>query len=247
MMKNIFYQMKHGTELLNYGRDRIMDSVLRYAGARKAKRLSILDIGAGSGDDLLGCAKALAGHGVESELCAIEGYAPNVQKLKERQITVVPLDIENDRFQYDDKQFDVVIMNLCLEHTKEVFHIFGEISRVLKPNGICIIGVPNLASLHNRLLLCLGKQPTSIRMFGPHVRGICKDDFIEFAEKNGYFRCVEFYGSNFYPFPPKISTVLSKYFPSLSVSIFFVLKRTNKKGSFSDILEETFFETPYKK
>lgn len=246
-MKNLFYEMKHGTEKLNYGRDRIADAVVRYAKKRGKDSLSLLDIGAGSGYDLQGCAEVLRENGFECELSAIEGYAPNVETLKEKNISVMPIDIECESFGYADRQFDVILMNQCLEHTKEIFHIFAEISRVLKPGGICIIGVPNLASLHNRLLMLAGRQPTSIRMYGPHVRGITKKDFITFAEKGGYFKCVEFFGSNFYPFPPAVSTKLSRVLPGMSVSIFFVLKRSGKKGVFSDILDDVFFETPYKK
>ena len=117
---------------------------------------------------------------------------------------------------------------------------------MLKPHGICIVGVPNLASLHNRLLLLFGFHPTSIRMFGPHVRGITKRDFILFAEKGGYFKCKKAYGSNFYPFPPFIAKILSKIFPGGSVSLFFILERTKKEGVFSSILEEVFFEIPYR-
>jgi len=246
-MRNIFYDLKHGTEALNYGRDRIADSVVRYALKTGKEQINILDIGAGSGYDLINCSRLLAEHGIKSSLYAIEGYEPNVKTLKEKGITVESADIENGSFQYKDKLFDIIIMNQCLEHTKEVFHIFAEISRVLKPNGICITGVPNLASLHNRLLLLAGRQPSSIRMYGPHVRGITKKDFIDFAEKGGYFKCIDFFGSNFYPFPPKLSNSLSRHLPSLSVSIFFVMKRTGKNGIFSDILDDVFFETPYKK
>ena len=246
-MQNILYKLKHGTEALNYGREKITDSIVRYACRSKKQTFSVLDIGAGSGDDLLNCRKALNSCGRDCRLYAIECYEPNVKILKEKGITVRSVDIEADSFGYADRQFDMIIMNQCLEHTKEVFHIFGEISRTLRTNGICIVGVPNLASLHNRLLLLAGKQPSSIRMYGPHVRGICRDDFIEFAEKGGYFRCVDFFGSNFYPFPASVSERLCRLFPDQSVSIFFVLKRTNKKGSFSDILDDVFFETPYKK
>lgn len=84
-------------------------------------------------------------------------------------------------------------------------------------------------------------------MFGPHVRGITRRDFISFIEKGGYFKCRSFYGSNFYPFGSGISKLLSRLFPGASVSIFFVIQRTGKRGVFSDILDDVFFETPYKR
>lgn len=136
-------------------------------------------------------------------------------------------------------------MNQLLEHTKEIFWIFGEISRVLKPKGMCIVGVPNLASFHNRLFLCGGRQPTSIRMLGPHVRGITKKDFIDFIETDGFFKVTGFKGSNFYPFPCTIAKVLSKLFPSAAVSIFFQIQRTEREGNFLEVLDTRFFETPW--
>lgn len=245
MMRSWLYKLKEGTEHLNYGRDIVEEVTLQYA-RNKVEPIRILDLGAGHGTDLLNCMKILKGSGYNALLYAIENYKPNIQELQSSGISVSNLDIESDIYPYEDSYFDIVIMNQVLEHTKEVFHIFGEISRILKAGGICIVGVPNLASLHNRVALLFGLQPTSIRMFGPHVRGITKQDFVEFIEKGGYFQETGFAGSNFYPFPPRISTFLSKLFPKFSVSIFIIISKTDKKGNFSDLLNEYFFETSYK-
>ena len=42
-MRNIFYDLKHGTEVLNYGRDRIADSVVQYAVKTGKKQINILE------------------------------------------------------------------------------------------------------------------------------------------------------------------------------------------------------------
>lgn len=246
---NIFFNMKQGTEYLNYGREIISGTVAEYAKRLERKQIKILDIGAGSGTDLLNCKSAIekTGKQFEFELYGVENYEPNVATLKEAGINVFAIDIEDDTIPLQDGEVDIVIMNQCLEHTKEIFHIFGEISRVLGANGICIVGVPNLASFHNRFLLLFGKQPSPIKMFGPHVRGITRKDFIVFVEKGQYFRCMKTLGSNFYPFPPGISKGLSKVFPYASVSIFFIIQRTEKSGIYSDVLDDVFFETPYKR
>lgn len=247
-MANIFEQMKSGTEYLNYGRDIISNAALQYAKEHNKSTLNIVDLGAGFGDDLINCRNVIeqAG-GVSIKLYAIENYKPNADKLEKIGIKTFTSNVETDRYPFEDAQFDIVIMNQLLEHTKEVFHIFGEISRILKKGGICIVGVPNLASFHNRILLLFGRQPSAIHMFGPHVRGITRKDFINFAEKDGFFKCEKSYGSNFYPFHPPVSEWLSRAFPYASVSIFFVLRRTEKEGNYSDILDKVFFETPYRK
>src|SRR6058998_2525147 len=54
------------------------------------------------------------------------------------------------------------------EHLKNVWLPMSEIARVLCAGGHLVFSVPNLASLHNRALLAFGRQPTSIRTFGPH-------------------------------------------------------------------------------
>ena len=49
-----------------------------------------------------------------------------------------------------------------------------EFSRVLKVGGQIIVGLPNLAALHRRILLLLGKQPTCIRANGALSEGSLK-------------------------------------------------------------------------
>lgn len=235
--------MKHGTEYLNYGRDIIVDYCKRsWERHKNNERFKILDLGAGAGTDLFNCMKELKGN---AELFALESYAPNVEKLKKNGVCVRCINIEKDSFPFENESIDFIIMNQVLEHTKEIFWIFSEISRVLRKGGCCIVGVPNLASLHNRCALLVGKQPTSIRALGPHVRGFTKKDFINFIETDGYFQAEYFAGSNFYPFSPKISSLLSQVMPNFAVSIFWGIRRTNKQGNFIHILDSRFFETPY--
>jgi hypothetical protein len=98
-------------------------------------------------------------------------------------------------------------MNQVLEHTKDIFFIFSEVSRVLKPNGIFLVGVPNLAAWHDRLMLAVGRQPSGMKVLGPHVRGFTPHGLRKFAECDGYFALEGFQGSAFYPFPAGISKV----------------------------------------
>lgn len=240
---NVLYKLKHGTEYLNYGRDIVVEYCKKCLLMSESRDpYIILDLGAGNGTDLLNCMKNIGG-GVE--LWALESYFPNVKILEKQGIHVSCFNIEGERFPFEDESIDFIIMNQILEHTKEIFWIFSEISRILKKGGGCIIGVPNLASLHNRIALLFGKQPTSIRALGPHVRGFTKKDFISFVETDGYFIVDYFMGSNFYPFPPCISKVLARMFPKHAVSIFWGIKRSDKEGNFIHVLDDRFYETPY--
>lgn len=137
---------------LNYGRHHIAN-FLRQASASPSL---IVDLGAGHGADL---ATAESVH-PSACLAGVESWPPYVEALSAKGITVYSLNIERDPFPFTDKSVDVVIANQVLEHCKEVFWIFSEVSRILKPGGCFIVGVPNLAALHNRFLLALGYQPS---------------------------------------------------------------------------------------
>src|SRR6266536_5310235 len=88
------------------------------------------------------------------------------------------------------------------EHLKEVFWVLHELSRVLKVGGHLIIGIPNLASLHNRLLLAAGRQPSSLKNNSAHIRGYTRSDFIRLLEcfPRGY-ELEAWMGGNFDPLP----------------------------------------------
>jgi SAM-dependent methyltransferase len=137
--------------------------------------------------------------------------------------------IENEILPLKDESINIIIANQILEHTKEIFWIFHEISRVLTVGGKLIIGVPNLASLHNRLLLMLGLQPTAIKINSAHIRGFTKKDFLNFLQScfPGGYELKAFDGSNFYPFPPVIAKPLARLFPTMTWGIFFVFEKNS--------------------
>ncbi len=205
---------------LNYGRHIIRDYLIREDFA------SILDVGAGEGSDLL----IAKGAKPNAKLYAIECYPESVQKLEERDIEVTSLNIETEKLPFSDESLDVIMGNQIFEHVKEVYWIFHEISRVLKVGGKLIIGVPNLASLHNRLLLSLGKQPTSIKTNSAHVRGYTKGDILTFLDSGfpGGYKLKRFKGSNFYPFPSFVARPMAVLLPSMAWSIFLLMEKTKE-------------------
>ena len=171
--------------------------------------------------------------------------------------TIIPKkhykNIECESLPFEDESVDIIIVNQILEHCKEIYWIFHEISRVLKINGIIVIGVPNLSSLHNRMFLLFGKQPTCINLNSAHVRGFTYsgiNSFLNEAFPEGY-TLSKFNGSNFYPFPRFISVILSWLFPKMSVGIFFSFKKTKGyKNNFlvaSKYLDTNYFAGNLKK
>lgn len=227
---------------LNYGRTYIQDWCAAFFQIRKRDIYTILDVGCGNGQDLQNIRNATTKY---VALYGIEINESAINVCEESHITVFPIDIEKTAIPVENHFFDIIILNQVIEHTKEIFFIFSEISRILKPDGIVIIGVPNLASLHNRILLLMGHQPTGIEVLGPHVRGFTIPSLKKFIETDDYFHVSEITGANFYPFPPPLSIYLSQAFPGLSASIFFLVEKTGKKGNFIDVLEKRDFETNY--
>ncbi|MBI4789827.1 MAG: methyltransferase domain-containing protein [Chloroflexi bacterium] len=235
---------KQGTEYLNWGRD-----IVAAMAKQQTKRISsgdlirVLDVGFGGGSDLLNVKNALLGR--DAVLYGIDSDSARVAQAFASGIVGVELDIERARFPFDDCFFDIVIANQVLEHAKEIFWILSEISRVLKPAGILIAGVPNLAALHNRMLLAVGEQPTCIDLLGPHVRGFTKSGFARFVGAENYFRVLEVKGANFYPFPAQVAQWLSRRLPTLSVGLFFLCLRTDKEGTFIQVLKNRSLETDF--
>ena len=228
---------------LNYGREIISHWIEDYTKKfeKNNKIFRILDIGCGWGQDL-SCLLVISKN---IELYGIEIDDEKIAACQQKDIMIFKINCETDRIPVNDNFFDIIIINQVLEHTKEIFFICSEISRVLNKHGILIIGVPNLASLHNRILLFFGCQPTCIELMGPHVRGFTARSLKNFISIENFFIVKEIKGANFYPAPPQISRILSKFFPQLSVSIFLLIERTSKEGLFIEILKKENFETNY--
>jgi SAM-dependent methyltransferase len=82
------------------------------------------------------------------------------------------VDFEKACWPASDNYFDIVIWNREIVTVKNVMSALREVRRVLRPGGAFVLAVPNLAAIHNRLLLLAGHQPTTLHISnGNHVRG----------------------------------------------------------------------------
>lgn len=243
MLREFFVNLKAKSEYLNYGRPIFTEwGRAAVAGSESKKPFSVLDLGCGHGTDLLNIQAATE---KKLKLYGIENYPPYVAECRQQGIEIASLDIEKDAYPYAEQSFDLILANQILEHTKEIFWIMAECARLLKPGGKMIVGVPNLASFHNRLLLLFGQQPTAQQSLSAHVRTFTRADFKRFAEEGNFFRLLAHRGSNFYPFPPVIARPLARIFPGMAWGAFFYLERTDRPGSFLECLEKEVLETPY--
>lgn len=224
---------------LNYGRHHI-DRFLREAD----KPSLIVDLGAGQGYDL-----AIARNiWPQAKLVGVESWSPYVKALENKRIGVLPLNIERDALPFPDESVDIFVANQVLEHCKEIFWIFHEVTRTLRVGGTFIVGVPNLAALHNRLLLAFGRQPSPIKTASAHVRGYTKTDIEYFLNScfPGGYSVDGFGGSNFYPFPPVIAKPLARLFPTFAWGIFLKLRKVREyEGQFLDFPVAQRLETNF--
>lgn len=211
---------------------------------------TFIDIGAGSGRDIRA---VLAAHPMAHPVAIDANPRGALASLAEMHV----LDVERDRLPAADGSVDMVMANQVLEHCKEVFWIFHEVSRVLKPGGHFIFGVPNIASLHNRLLLLAGVQPTQHKLASAHVRPFSKRDTMRFLDAcwpAGYV-LEDFAGAQFYPLPRAAARVAAGLWPTAAFSIFFKLRKVGAyDGQFlaypkRENLETNFWlgsETPHR-
>ena len=243
LIYKIGLSLKKNTGYLIYGRDIVSDWAVEHLKNKKCSERNVLDIGCAKGDDLLGIKSSVTEN---IELFGLETYEPYRKIASEKGIKVTAFDLEREKMPFDNGFFDVIILNQILEHTKELFFIFDELSRVLKPDGILIIGVPNLAAWHDRLMLILGEQPTGIKVLGPHIRGFTRSGFTKFIEITGAFKVEKIRGSGFLPFPVVMAKFLARCFPTLATSLFLNVKHRDSKVTFADIVKERKFETNFR-
>ena len=58
-------------------------------------------------------------------------------------VSVMPLDL----LPFNDMSFDAVLLDNVLEHIAQPAPLISEIKRILKPGGLCLIGVPGIKGM----------------------------------------------------------------------------------------------------
>ena len=226
----------------NYGREILRSWASNLIKKDKDATVRILDIGCSDGQDLINISGELRKRYSSLDLYGLDFSPASFSAAVANDFKISVLDIERDAWP-DWGAFDLIVINQVLEHTKEIFKIIRQTNVRLVDGGLLFIGVPNLAAWHNRLLLLFGRQPACIRIFSGHIRGFTKKEFIDFMEKYGGFKCLKFSGANVYPFPPVISRLLSRFFPTLATTNFFAFKKIGSENI--AMAERAGFETKY--
>ncbi|MEO6098406.1 MAG: class I SAM-dependent methyltransferase [Fibrobacteria bacterium] len=170
------------------------------------------------------------------DLHGLDFFDTQIEKARSIGVTVAKCDLEASAFPYPDNTFDLAVANQVFEHLKQIYRPLSELHRVLKPGGVLVFSVPNLASLHCRLQLLFGRQPSTIQLFEAHVRAFTPSSLHSFLTFNGLFSIREFTGSGYYPFPPAVSERLCRILKGTAVFQLFVLRK--EKTGVADWQEE---------
>jgi SAM-dependent methyltransferase len=217
---------------------------LRLIRAPQNVKLTLLDVGCWDGSSTESYGRIL-----DARTFGIEVFHREAQRARNRGIDVKEVDIESQPFPWPESSFDVIVVNQVFEHLKNVWLPMSEVARVVRVGGRLIFSVPNLSSLHNRAMLAFGVQPSSIRTFGPHVRGFAFSETRQFLEYGGCFRVRRTRGVGFYPFPTAIARPLAAAIPSASHTVVFIAERLGqgdpgawlRHASGSATSEQTFY------
>ncbi|MAH39440.1 MAG: hypothetical protein CL873_02765 [Dehalococcoidales bacterium] len=136
---------------------------------RQLKGERLLDIGCGDGDITL-LLKESSG---AREVFGIDIASEAVAVAQRKGITAYKLDIDEEKFPFEEEYFDLIYCGELIEHLFNPDHLLKEIHRVLRTGGVCVITTPNLAGWPNRFALLLGYQPYPMAV-SPSHEGIGK-------------------------------------------------------------------------
>ena len=202
---------------LNYGRDIVARFVAE-------SRVDVaIDLGPGLGADFTSIRAAHP----DARILGLEANPSYAANLRSLGYEVFECDIEHEAIPMTAGGADLIVANQVLEHVKEVPWILHECARVLRVGGTLVIGVPNLASFHNRLLLLVGRQPTSLANWSAHVRGYTRRDLLATLDRPfpSGFRLTDARGSNFYPLPGWLAKPAARIWPGGAWGLFVRLEK----------------------
>lgn len=149
----------------------------------RKKPVNILDAGCGDGINTQELEKYAEGFNRGNSVTGIDSSKIRVARVRKKIKGPVILGTLND-LPFENNSFDAVLCNHVIEHIPQPNTAMSEIFRILKPDGILIIGVPNegciLASIRNNIL------QRSILKTTDHVNFFTKKKIKQLIESSGF-------------------------------------------------------------
>jgi len=232
MVNNVLNKLKRLKKIIknqNYlYRQELIDQLLKKINFQGDAKL--LDVGCAEGEATL--KHANSANIIQKNIYGLDINNDYIKLAQSKGIKVFKIDFEKDQLPFDNEFFELIIVDQVFEHLKNLSNLINEIDRVLAPNGYLIISTPNLAALHNRFLLLIGKQPLCINIFSEHIRGFTKNALQQLVLNNcERTEIVYFRGAGFYPFIGFLAKILAKIFSTLSIYLIFVFQKNENSSS----------------
>ena len=133
----------------------------------KNNNAKFLDLGCGDGNRTMKLSKAIG----TINIYGVEIVDEKIKIAKENGIKVKKFDL-NNRFNFEDNFFDIILSNQVIEHLYNSDNFLSEIHRVLKPCGYAVISTENASSWDNIFASILGWQIFSLTNFSNKTKSI---------------------------------------------------------------------------
>lgn len=183
-----FYKKRNGRKddfVLN---DRI-NMVLNLIDKKEKDKLSILEVGCGSGSFLTKLKVAIKERGIKKEI-ALDGIDIDENVIKNNlddELNLICSSVENF-FLNSKKKYDIVINFELIEHLLDPFNFLKEINNnILEDEGYLFFTVPNLNSLDNKCLDYNSFRLLAHSIFPPmHINSFTNENILHFCIRSGF-------------------------------------------------------------
>lgn len=145
----------------------------------------LLDIGCWDGQFL----DQIEESGLFQKLYGIDMLPEAIAKIRSKGYEGEVVDLNTETFPFPDNYFDTVTFLAVLEHVFDPYGAIREIRRILRPNGILIVDVPNVGSFSNRMRILLGRIPVTSGdpgWDGGHLHYFTKYALDQFLQAEGF-------------------------------------------------------------
>jgi SAM-dependent methyltransferase len=214
-------------------RRHIRDALRRLKQSHAICHQDVAELGSGLGFNL----EVFAG---DSRIVGIEGLSAAADSATSRGIQTIVADLA-DPVPLESGKYDLVLCVDVLEHLLDPAHCVEEAHRILKPDGLLVVNVPNHFSLSGRLRIIMGSGIDSIEFFPhhadwnyPHVRFFRHSSIIELL-RGCNFQIAEDWSGQFPSIPVlnrfnrfsgfRVGKFAASHWPGLFAGGFFLLAR----------------------
>jgi SAM-dependent methyltransferase len=146
----------------------------------------ILDLGCGPGVQIAYLAR-------KNLVCGLDAGLSLLKEAHEHRLEPCQADAQQAHLPFADECFDALVCTDVLEHLISPMTLLREIHRVLKPDGVAVIGIPNQFDLAGRLRILTGGNllaPWDHKDFDAwtyfHLHFWTLTDFADFLREGGF-------------------------------------------------------------